>query len=66
MYECYSRLLLKYFIAEGVMCGHVLVLCSANEDPNNLIQVNLYTVILSGVIKTVGFTWSGTRRSGWW
>ena len=40
LYECYSRLLLKYFIAEGVMCGHVLVLCSANEDPNNLIQVH--------------------------
>ena len=35
----YSRLLLKYFLAEGVMCGHSLLLASASEEPPGILKV---------------------------
>ncbi len=35
----YSRLLLKYFLAEGVMCGHSLLLASASENPEDIVKV---------------------------
>ncbi|XP_064400311.1 elongator complex protein 4-like [Halichondria panicea] len=34
----YSRLLLKYFLAEGVMCGHSLLLASASENPEDIVK----------------------------
>lgn len=36
----YSRLLLKYFLAEGVMSGHSLLLASASENPEEVIKVS--------------------------
>ena len=41
IYGSYSRLILKYFLSEGVMCGHSLFLASASEDPEDMIKVNL-------------------------
>ena len=35
----YSRLLLKYFLSEGVMCGHALLLASASERGEDIIKV---------------------------
>ena len=35
----YSRLLLKYFLSEGVMCGHTLFLASASERGEDIIKV---------------------------
>ena len=35
----YSRLLLKYFLAEGVMCGHSCFVASASERPTDILQV---------------------------
>lgn len=37
-YEHYSRLLLKYFLAEGIMCGHSFVLSSVSEVPEDIIN----------------------------
>jgi hypothetical protein len=37
----YSRLLLKYFLAEGVMCGHSLLLGSASEDFSVILKVKV-------------------------
>lgn len=34
----YSRLILKYFLAEGVMCGHSMLLASASEDPSEILK----------------------------
>jgi hypothetical protein len=34
-----THLLLKLFLAEGVMCGHSLFLASASEDPAELLKV---------------------------
>lgn len=34
----YSRLLLKYFLAEGVMCGHSCFVASASERPTDILQ----------------------------
>jgi len=37
-YVSYSRLMLKYFLAEGAMCGHKLYLSSADEDPEQILK----------------------------
>ncbi|KAG8438253.1 hypothetical protein GDO86_008810, partial [Hymenochirus boettgeri] len=37
-YDTYSRLLLKYFLAEGVVNGHEVFVASASEDPDNILQ----------------------------
>ncbi|KAJ7994701.1 hypothetical protein DPEC_G00252220 [Dallia pectoralis] len=37
-YDSYSRMLLKYFLAEGVVCGHELYVASAQDHPNDIIQ----------------------------
>ena len=38
----YSRVLLKMFLAEGIMCGHALFLASASEDPVEMIKVQIH------------------------
>ncbi len=38
-YGSYSRLLMKYFLSEGVMCGHTLLLGSANENTEDILKV---------------------------
>ena len=35
----YSRILLKYFLAEGVMCGHDIFVASAAEKPEHIVKV---------------------------
>jgi elongator complex protein 4 len=37
VFASYSRVLLKMFLAEGVMCGHAVYLASASEDPTELL-----------------------------
>ncbi|XP_055028593.2 elongator complex protein 4 [Misgurnus anguillicaudatus] len=37
-YDSYSRTLLKYFLAEGVVCGHELFLASARDHPDEIMQ----------------------------
>nr|XP_054097441.1 elongator complex protein 4 isoform X2 [Callithrix jacchus] len=37
-YNIYSSLLFKYFLAEGIVNGHTLLVASANEDPANILQ----------------------------
>ncbi|XP_018618653.1 elongator complex protein 4 isoform X1 [Scleropages formosus] len=37
-YDSYSRMLLKYFLAEGVVCGHSLFLGSARDPPEEILQ----------------------------
>lgn len=37
-YNIYSPLLLKYFLAEGIVCGHTLLVASAKENPANILQ----------------------------
>ncbi|KAJ1177697.1 hypothetical protein NDU88_002949 [Pleurodeles waltl] len=37
-YNVYSHLLLKYFLAEGVVCGHSMFAASAENDPNDILQ----------------------------
>ncbi|XP_041472160.1 elongator complex protein 4-like [Lytechinus variegatus] len=34
----YANLLLRYFLAEGVMCGHGLMVASAEEQPKHLLK----------------------------
>lgn len=38
-YGLYSNLLFKYFLAEGVVCGHDLFVASAKEHPDNILKV---------------------------
>uniref|UniRef100_A0A4W3JNK7 Elongator complex protein 4 n=1 Tax=Callorhinchus milii TaxID=7868 RepID=A0A4W3JNK7_CALMI len=40
-YESYSWMLLKYFLAEGVVCGHSLYIASARDHPEDIIQSTL-------------------------
>ncbi|MBN3305323.1 elongator complex protein 4 [Amia ocellicauda] len=37
-YDSYSRMLLKYFLAEGVVCGHSLFIASARDHPDEILQ----------------------------
>nr|Q566Y1.2 RecName: Full=Elongator complex protein 4; Short=ELP4 [Danio rerio] len=37
-YDSYSRMLLKYFLAEGIVCGHELFLASARDHPDQIMQ----------------------------
>uniref|UniRef100_A0A8C3PUX6 Elongator complex protein 4 n=1 Tax=Chrysolophus pictus TaxID=9089 RepID=A0A8C3PUX6_CHRPC len=37
-YGVYSSLLLKYFLAEGVVCGHDLFVASAQDPPANILK----------------------------
>ncbi|XP_074774219.1 elongator complex protein 4 isoform X1 [Athene noctua] len=37
-YALYSNLLFKYFLAEGVVCGHELFVASAKEHPDNILK----------------------------
>ncbi|XP_027627532.1 elongator complex protein 4 [Tupaia chinensis] len=37
-YNIYSPLLFKYFLAEGTISGHMLLIASAKEDPANILQ----------------------------
>ncbi|NWI17947.1 ELP4 protein, partial [Crypturellus soui] len=38
IYGVYSHLLFKYFLAEGVVCGHDLFVASAKELPTNILK----------------------------
>ena len=35
----YANLLLRYFLAEGVMCSHGLMVASAEEQPKKITKV---------------------------
>ncbi|XP_072321218.1 elongator complex protein 4 [Eucyclogobius newberryi] len=37
-YDSYSRMILKYFLAEGVVCQHELFLASAQDSPDDILQ----------------------------
>ncbi|XP_076879273.1 elongator complex protein 4 isoform X1 [Brachyhypopomus gauderio] len=37
--DSYSHMLLRYFLAEGVVCGHELFLASARDHPDNIMQM---------------------------
>nr|XP_042705035.1 elongator complex protein 4 isoform X4 [Chrysemys picta bellii] len=37
-YGIYSNLLFKYFLAEGIVCGHNLFVASAKEDPADILK----------------------------
>lgn len=41
-YGLYSNLLFKYFLAEGVVCGHDLFVASAKEHPDNILKVKTH------------------------
>uniref|UniRef100_A0A8C4VAH1 Elongator complex protein 4 n=1 Tax=Falco tinnunculus TaxID=100819 RepID=A0A8C4VAH1_FALTI len=38
-YGLYSSFLFKYFLAEGVVCGHDLFVASAKEHPENILKI---------------------------
>ncbi|CAG05700.1 unnamed protein product, partial [Tetraodon nigroviridis] len=37
-YDSYSRMILKYFLAEGVVCGHELFVSAIQESPDDILQ----------------------------
>lgn len=47
-YDSYSRMILKYFLAEGVVCRHELFVATAQDNPDDILQVRgdaVYSVI---------------------
>lgn len=38
-YDSYSRMILKYFLAEGVVCRHELFVATAEDNPDDILQV---------------------------
>ena len=40
-YNSYSSMVLKYFMAEGVLCGHELFLASAQDHPDDILTVSI-------------------------
>lgn len=41
----YSRVLTKYFLAEGVVCKHDLLIASADEDPHEIVSLKPNTIL---------------------
>ena len=39
IFGSYSSLLARYYVAEGVMCGHNLLVASAAQPPATMLQV---------------------------
>ena len=39
VHASYSRLLFKYFLSEGVMCGHTLFLAGATGRTEDILKV---------------------------
>ncbi|XP_039467376.1 elongator complex protein 4 isoform X2 [Oreochromis aureus] len=37
-FDSYSRMILKYFLAEGVVCRHELFVASAQDNPDDILQ----------------------------
>ncbi|KAI4829827.1 hypothetical protein KUCAC02_001492 [Chaenocephalus aceratus] len=37
-YDSYSRMILKYFLAEGVVCRHELYVAAAQDNPDDILQ----------------------------
>uniref|UniRef100_A0A671VVY9 Elongator complex protein 4 n=1 Tax=Sparus aurata TaxID=8175 RepID=A0A671VVY9_SPAAU len=37
-YDSYSRMILKYFLAEGVVCRHELFVAAAQDNPDDILQ----------------------------
>ncbi|XP_040925972.1 elongator complex protein 4 isoform X3 [Betta splendens] len=37
-YDSYSRMILKYFLSEGVVCRHELFVATAQDDPDDILQ----------------------------
>ncbi|XP_030650258.1 elongator complex protein 4 [Chanos chanos] len=50
-YDSYSRMLLKYFLAEGVVSGHELFVASAGDRPEDILQ-ELPSPILDDIAST--------------
>ncbi|XP_062328095.1 elongator complex protein 4 isoform X2 [Osmerus eperlanus] len=50
-YDSYSRMLLKYFLSEGVVCGHEIFIGSAQDHPGDFLQ-ELPAPILDDVAST--------------
>lgn len=38
-YDSYSRMILKYFLAEGVVCRHELFVAAAQDNSDDILQV---------------------------
>ncbi|PNJ68873.1 ELP4 isoform 20, partial [Pongo abelii] len=50
-YNIYSPLLFKYFLAEGIVNGHTLLVASAKEDPANILQIKKDLFLVSLLIR---------------
>ncbi|KAG7230239.1 hypothetical protein INR49_012372 [Caranx melampygus] len=48
-YDSYSRMILKYFLAEGVVCRHELFVAAAQDNPDDILQ-ELPAPILDDVV----------------
>nr|CAD7447103.1 unnamed protein product [Timema bartmani] len=42
----YAKLLLKYFLSEGVMCRHSLLVASQDSDPKKMVKLYIKTFFL--------------------
>lgn len=51
-YDSYSRMILKYFLAEGVVCKHELFVAAAQDNPDDILQVwgesVIFPIVTSG------------------
>lgn len=45
-YDSYSRMILKYFLSEGVVCRHELFVATAQDNPDDILQVRGDKVLL--------------------
>ncbi|CAH6788150.1 Elp4 [Phodopus roborovskii] len=48
-YNIYSPLLFKYFLAEGIVNGHTLLVASAKEKPANILQKKQKNILRIGI-----------------
>ncbi|XP_039605515.1 elongator complex protein 4 [Polypterus senegalus] len=53
VFDSYSHMLLKYFLAEGIVCSHSVLIASAGEHPDDILQ-GLPAPVLDDVPKEIG------------
>ncbi|KAK1798620.1 hypothetical protein P4O66_006914 [Electrophorus voltai] len=53
--DSYSQMLLRYFLAEGVVCGHELFLASAQDHPENIMQCMIFRSSIRNVVVKTSF-----------
>lgn len=50
MYGSHARVMLDYFLAEGIVCNHSTLIASLDVNLSNIVSISIYCVITQQII----------------